>query len=566
MRKRIAILSFLLLVIFIHDNLYAQYQIGIGLSSPNAFTITPQANIINHQAGNQYSPQAGLAGKSVMWMEYGDGGFTTYPTTSRVLRNYYINPSYGTSKTSLLVVNNLYDSSILTTSRFYTQPWGSITGIALAQGDNSDTQINSNNSGAPQTLLSGSGNDIALTTNVYDIVAKDTMCMAITYKLGDDQILADYNGENNKELYIAFLYRNDAFNPFSANQILKQSANNSHFLSSFRPHHNESIVASIPTGFTNSTIYNSIFSSTYNTGTYFNNYVFIKIGDKHTYEQNVFLSMFVKSVLASGGSTGLKVVLIQRAGTAPNSSFSKLAEYETAPMSYFKSHDPNYITQYPVCMNLPKIPRNFDYHIHYQNIGAGDANKVKVRVFLPQGIDLNKNNIQLDLNKCRYADNTVMDIQLTNYDKGQNMFELTIKRRNTTASDLLGTNNAFNAFVNPATMGDIFFTVKATTAKTPDILNAHAEIIFTDAAPPGTNDQPPIPTNIARSWYSKCSDTTYCSCAMPVDSTDIKPQPCINCGHCTKWVGICWWWWVLIVGAIITIYVMTRRRNNNDKV
>ena len=134
-------------------------------------------------------------------------------------------------------------------------------------------------------------------------------------------------------------------------------------------------------------------------------------------------------------------------------------------------------------------------------------------------------------------------------------------------TELMGTAGVPNALVNPLTMGDIYFDVQSTT-NNPNVLDAKALIEFHSTKPsPNGQWEAMVPTNIARSYYSKCTDTTYCNCKVPaVDSTKICSQCGNNTGYCgcVKFISLCWWWWAIIGLSFIIIYFLARRRNRKN--
>ncbi|HRH61223.1 MAG TPA: hypothetical protein PL045_11665, partial [Chitinophagaceae bacterium] len=93
--------------------------------------------------GPVYSSSSASPGTRTIWLEYGDGGFTTDPTKARDI--------YGTPGNPLLLVNKLYDTS-RDNFRIYSQ-------LQLSQ--NTNTQRTSDND---FVMLSGNpGNSIKIT-------------------------------------------------------------------------------------------------------------------------------------------------------------------------------------------------------------------------------------------------------------------------------------------------------------------------------------------------------------------------------------------------------------------
>ena len=509
-----------------------QYQFKV---SQNMF-----ADIIQHNAtpGTE-SPSSVQQGSKIMWLEYGDGGFITNPVTNRYLGS--------ASGNSLLIINRLYDT-VIDNKRISSKAYSySLTGnLRAGLADNDITLLN--NSTKPS--------DIFITPNVYDIVKKDTMCFALTYKIDSSYLSRDDNS-----FYVIFFYKNNAFTNFNKDNIVTP-ANAAVSINSARLYHADNILTG--TLLNNSPFGSSSINTTLpNTMGSYNNYVVIKVGDRSKLEKNNFLSLFVKENLAAGGSTKVKAVLVmQSSDNGGNPIYPKLAEYETPSMDFRLSHDPNYITQFPVCMNLPKTLRIFNYRIHFQNTGEGNADKVKITAFLPTGMVLIDRSSVRVVSKVFALDQN-MRFSLT-VNQAANTIEFNLKKR--TGSDLLGITGLNNAFVNPVTMGDIYFNLQATTA-VPDTMQARASIEFHSTQAKPAIWESPVVTNIARSYYSTCTDTTLCNCNTAVDSTTVKPDPggANTTCTCKKFIELCWWWWVIIGMGLIIIYLLIRKRKEQKK-
>ncbi|HRH59338.1 MAG TPA: hypothetical protein PL045_02150, partial [Chitinophagaceae bacterium] len=235
-------------------------------------------------------------------------------------------------------------------------------------------------------------------------------------------------------------------------------------------------------------------------------------------ENNWFISLITKNPLANGNTTAVDAQLIQY--TDSTSTYSTLADYPIEGMGVVFAHDPNYITQSPVCMQLPKIVRDMKYHIHFQNTGRGPADTVKITANLPFGLDLA--TCQLDrvvYSGYNYAiginnDHNELD---TTLDQLRNKIIFTLYKTssninsNISNNNLEGTDNVYNPAVNPETMGDIYFTVSA-TVNVPYSLPAQATIEFhSGSSLPGLWENP-VATNIAVSNYSNCCNCNLFDC------------------------------------------------------
>ena len=147
-----------------------------------------------------------------------------------------------------------------------------------------------------------------------------------------------------------------------------------------------------------------------------------------------------------------------------------------------------------------------------------------------------------------FATDQITPAYTFNQSTGTIVFDL---RKN--QQDLMGTYGLVNPFVNPLTMGDIYFDVQA-TANTPDIMDAKAFIEFHSVEPrqvaSGQRWEPPVYTNVVHSYYSNCTDTVYCNCKIPTPSER----------QCTKLLSLCWWWWIIIGAGIVILFILIRKK------
>ncbi len=475
-------------------------QINNAVSPIRQFTVDSRFNpIIQHTIppGATYSSASPDSGKRIIWFEYGDGGFTSDAATNRNI-NHAVNPP-------LLVATKLYDTGrdMLRISS------GSVFTNNSSSARTSDNQ---------NSLLSGSS-FLKITPNAYDIVSRDTMCFALTYKLNTTSTL-------NKSFYLVFRYSGNVFkqiNPGNNTQSSQSIAPenfllNNYATSALRPYHQET-PATIPPanllqllpvfpGQSPMVMIEKIVPTALMTG-----------------DNNFFLSLVTKDGLAVGNSGAIDAHILQRSGNdstweltiLPNSS-STLTGMSVAP-----AHDPNYILQSPVCMALPKTTREMKYHIHFQNTGRGSADVVKVTVNLPMGLNLSTFNLKKAFfSGDEYSVNSNYNqIQVLPDQAGNKIvFRLHKTALNNT---LQGTNDVLNPAINPETMGDIYFTVTA-TVNVPYTLVAQAFIDFHSSSRPLTPHdwEATVPTNIAVSNYSDCCDCNLFECDKETKKGNIE--------------------------------------------
>lgn len=358
----------------------------------------------------------------------------------------------------------------------------------------------------PPLKLSGS-KQVLITPNAYNIINRDTMSMAVTYK---------FTPELENTYYLVFNYNNNVFLPMAggndptSNNIQYQLGFNNmsgQYVKYARVFHNEIYLppTAIPGGLINYV--------TSQIGSVFTNFTAFKIpttGTNSLAERNMFFSLITKNGMAEGMTTSLNATLVKRDDTS--GVFTTIDTHNIVDLPVLKAHDPNYIVQSPVCLQLPITPRFFNYHLHFQNTGAGPASHVKVKLHFTPGFDFNTFQI---LN-ARFSDR---DYQSASQQSG-----ITITRDQTNntitlemdytgnrglSNNLLGTNAAPDPYVNPETMGDVYFRMKSTT-QVPYFLTSQAGIEFYSHQT--TTWELPVYTNTAISGYSDCCNCEIFNC------------------------------------------------------
>ncbi|HRH48475.1 MAG TPA: hypothetical protein PLP23_06980 [Panacibacter sp.] len=472
------------------------------------FTVssTNYPNIIQHTItpGAAYSSANAPSNSRIMWLEYGDGGFTTEPSTIRLLSNNIINQP-------LLLVNRLYDTvndfqRIFVTSNFSATP--QTRSAVLTDNDN--------------PMFGGAAvSKIRITPSSYDIRKSDTMCFALTYKLIPT---------TEKKYFLVFRYNRNTFFPLSSaatptyTSTISDRINlpiTSRQIYNIRNYHGESstssndiaaLANSFPLGGSNFT---DIFVANINPS-------------QLNGENNMFLTLITKGGLAEGNTANIDAYIIEGNSTSTSFSIKASDVNSCAGMVVNLAHDPNYITQSPVCMQLPKIVRDMKYHIHFQNTGRGPADIVYITAKMPFGMNLStcrldrvvysNHSYTIGSNNDGHELDTTLD-QLDN----KIIFKL-YKTSSTLNNNILkGTDDVYNPSVNPETMGDIYFTVAATVG-VPYSLAAQAFIDFHSMVSHLNVWENTVPTNIAASNYSSCCncDLFNCDTIQKSDSSIIK--------------------------------------------
>lgn len=465
-------------------------------NSPYKFYVDPAIIPANNfvqstQPGNaSASPQA-TSGYRIMWLEYGDGGFTTNNNTSRDLAT-------AQQGNWLFLSSKLYDP--------IRDQFGKSSG-----GPFTNSQNRTNPSDNDVSILTGT-RQILITPNANDIISNDTMSFAVTYK---------FQPAAGKCYYIVFNYNNNVFlqmangnDPAATNLPINGSPN--YPVKYARMFHAETSVN--PNSIPNFTT----FLSQHVNGSYTNS-VIMKVFCSDTAasplpERNMFFSLISKDGLVLGNSTDINATLVQTNNSGTNPVV--VDQHTISGMGVAPSHDPNYIIQSPVCLQLPKTPRLFNYHLHFQNTGPGEADIAEITLQFTPGFDFNTFNLA----RARFSDENYNINNSITYitNPALNQIVLTMNLHGGTRNfnnPLAGTNAILNPWVNPQTMGDIYFNMMSTTA-VPYFITALASIKFHSLYAPPLQWEAPVVTNTAISSYSTCCDCAIFNCGNTKDSTN----------------------------------------------
>ncbi|MET0393523.1 MAG: hypothetical protein ABW019_10300 [Chitinophagaceae bacterium] len=449
--------------------------------------------------------------RTVLWCEYGDGGFTTdsLSTSNRLPGKYK----------TLLLTSTLYDTSRDGLARF--SHFDYVTGNRSAASDN-------------DVSLLPAGANVALTANLADIVPGDTMIFAITYKLPPTELSRDsvekLKHAEPPRYTLVFLYNSAIFHPLAEDDSLLVSGTR---FGSIRTAHGETFITDLP---------QDLRSAIEEDG--YDSYIIFS----HLYpnrENNLFVTLRPGDRIELGSSTLVKAVLLKIEDNIAT-PYSHAGEAILGGMSIQKAHDPNYIAQEDRCITTPKDSTTLlKYHIHFQNDGQGDANAVIVKVALPVNL--------------RFSDLSMIKASIANQ-----VYPLKAKKDLNSDSvifrfdriRLRGTHNNPNSFSNPNTMGDIYFSVRANSSLA-DTIYARAAIYFhsASAGTPRELDhtwEEAVYTTAAISYFTNC-----CDCAPPSPG----PNPPVSC----KKASCCWWWIAVIIVLNILAWWLIARRKKKPK-
>lgn len=459
-----------------------------------------------------------------IWLEYGDGGFTTKASNVR--------PQRSSSGTPYLFFVPLYDTS--------KGKDGIITRI-MATGSIAAGSPTAKKSANDSLLLANTSVNIKITANNYSIVKGEPKVLALTYRMKPGNLIQLGTGlkPGSIKYYVVLYYNSEnrtVFNPIvtSGSTTLRYTGTGATSnIPDLRLYNRDAVAAgdvaglpASPAGYANKLV--------------------IELGafsDSATNldEGNIFVTL--KTL------TGKKLINIGES-TSIMASYVAVADGQTidlgsdaiSGMYVADSFDPNHLEQSPTCFALPKGNKQLQYALYFENVGEGPADSVRVLFHRPAGLE----NATLTVQSIQYAGRPV------NLSGGEFLYRhgqtgdkkidtFWISPKSTNIRDmLLGIGQPGGGGIG--SKGCIRFTL-AVTAETPDSLASYAVNEFHShygAWEPG------VKTNTTQTVYREkdcqCNDT------------------CID-GTCYIILGLCWWWWALILLAIlILLWLLFRRR------
>ena len=367
----------------------------------------------------------------------------------------------------------------------------------------------------------GSSESIHITPNIGDVLASDTMIFVVTYKLETIK--------ENGNLVFLFNDGNTIFDIFSLNETFKDPLNSN-------------TVNFVRTYFTEKEIYESSLlpkaTAARNKYPIYNNTVSIKDLVCDGKEHNIFITLvpnstisvskaartFVRAILTADTKTKVdsetNPQLIEPKGSKIDNGI--IGETELELQVRDNSHDPNYINATPACMVFPKEGKKVDYHLHFQNTGLGGAPKVRVAIKIPEGVDLEKDiNYKPGSNWYKIHGTVTNTWPFNNTTKDSLVFIFEKDVTTLTTVALKGMDYTDPTYKEGETTGDVWFSIKTTTA-TATIMLAQASIVFYNNGSPIPNV--PVITNTAVTQFREC-----CDCEKKCDK-------CKNKGKLWRWL------------------------------
>ena len=479
-------------------------QSGNSLVNVTQISIIPgNSTLVTQTTKTHASARQSTTKEAVCWLETGTGFYSTDPA---VVHNVTTNQTHR----PFLMATMLYD-----TSGGVNRPhpsWTDSKTMTLISGPKEDAGM--------QLIRSDVGVD--LRSNIESVVPGDTMLFALTYKvkIGDNK--NDGKALPSKKYKLYFFYNNT---PTFIE--LKDDAEMAPFLPSVRLHFDEEPFQ--PEA--------SELSEPLADALEFDNYLAFKVevSTEKNFERTIFITLVPNKKLDYGSSGSVYAVLKDDDGRVIATDILK-------DMSFAPAHDPNYMQQWPSCLELPKKRTPFKYRVHFQNTGEGAAKQVRLQVQLPEGMDWST----LKFTAANFAgnvyDSSWLDVRK---DPANNTMSVEFISRN---SDLLMGRTVADPATNKLTMGDLYFTMDATTA-VKDSMGAYAQIYFLSQYPQVDSVyEEPVKTNIAVSRYQKC-----CADCPPAPVPD--PKECVSCCLTPS----LWWWWLPFIVIFILLIIIIAR-------
>lgn len=406
---------------------------------------------------NNLRSSADPRGSASIWLEFGDGGYTTNTSTFRAF--------LGTSPSPFLVAVPLYDT-IRGKDGFISQY---ITGSQLRR--NEEIKY------GPNTPLLRQEERVRLTAHVNDLVQNEPTFFAITYQLPDRM---------SDSYYVLLYYNNvDCFEaPFNSAGTI--------------PCLEGTPIRNLRTN--NGQSFYSVRSGDFNvagTGSY-KGFVAIKLDSTDMGERNVFLTLKALSSVKLDTKTTVMAFLVSGQGAG-----TRIIDSDTLNnMLFAPSYDPNDLQQLPVCMQSTKKDTTMSYRIRFENIGKGNADMVRIRVKMPAGY----NHASFKLANVVYAGMRAEGfLAAPAFENDSLTFLLTPNA----GAQLLGID--FNNGDIEKSKGEINFTAMIKAARE-DSSKSQANIWFRSIMSTAIGDEiweNPVPTNQEVSYFAKdCNCST----------------------------------------------------------
>ena len=452
--------------------------------------------------------------RSCIFLEYGDGGFTTnFSTTYRPVTSGTL---FATS-----TLRGKYDD-----------------GHPVARIISQQYTSNVTSPGTPQTDLAGSGKNIMIRSDVSDLLENDRIQVVLTFKKtfdGTGKILFYYNDALNGFDPISGTlldYNNNAFQ-----QIRVYNSSVSYCTSVQAPY--QLTIGSCPNPITPSGLLyhvNDVETPNYSNVAVFTLAKTLTSRD----EQNIFITLRTNNACKFPAKifSALRAYIISdltpynNVQTDDSSPYFSELSFSTIPYDVNeplkpRPHDPNYILPKVRCLSaspcLNITPMRFqpkfetiDYKVHFQNDGIGLADSITVYVYFPSGnfdptfpasmnIRARVGRKQVNGMNLEYSIHpTYIKFVLRNHPLSYDPSNPAVK--------LLGGASLSMGNADPTTMGEITFSVR--TKKSLPCYRAFAKIYF--------NKEAPIITKTSSLRYCELPIGFKCGQYLPCDYKEVK--------------------------------------------
>lgn len=443
----------ILIYMAIHSTQYvtAQGKLTANYAAPNNHNITyTVSGVPRSLVPNTTAPYTKTNPGYALWYEYGDGYYTTLPTTQ-----------HGTAAGTISVakVTEIYEGGSKPPPTRIVAPPSTGTGRTPAQESNNL---------AP-------GMNVSITPNISTISHNDTMHFAISYKKPTQEkgwkLIFEYNSNGD-----------NAFKQTNATNTLVDHEGNGNTRPFVRTHAVEQITyATHKVEFSNMDAITKYADVGFNT-------VYVTMVPN----TNVTLNGLVKAYWVNRNA--------KENNTESNSTELELPNNGPGP------HDPNYIKVTQSCLQRSTLNKVLDYHLHFQNTGLGPAiEKIKITIDLPIGI-LASQIIPTLTSQAKFSNYAVTGYTAYNsattptpilannylgYDNATSPNQLILyyapspRPSNHILSGMVPTNP--NYMSDPATTGDFYFSIQLTqNYPAGTLLKAKAAIIFDGELPVDT--------------------------------------------------------------------------------
>ncbi len=438
----------------------AKFTVGFNLGTAAPASDFFPTHISTYSSSSAYSPSVSSPATST-FLEFGDGNFTR---SENEVHDYA-----GSTYPILAKLTSVYDEDPRPPRH---RPVARPTAVATTVSSPGNTAL------TMPTILA-TGKSVAISSNVYSILANDTMIFVVTYKLA---------GKENQKLppHIIFSYNNvNAFNVISITGSVNQS---SLTIPLVRPHFGETVsnLSSSASGFSNSIKIAGLDTDGAE------HHVFITLAPLANLSKESVSPSFA-SIDAPDVTADVAVQLYNGSNTPMQSDVLKLPIMD-------KSHDPNFVEIFPKCLLLPKKAGELKFHVRCQNIGFGKAKKVVMKVGLPGGMKPSDIIVASTKDEAPHGvkgvwdfsdpDSLIVRFDLTSFSAGSSSFTL---------EGIAGSNDYMN---DKNTMAEIWFNIK-TNNLVPNLLVSAASIYFTNE---DHTVNPAVRTDFDFAQYRECCD------------------------------------------------------------